>query len=304
MKETYKEKLKKVVNGINEKGKLFCNNSFNISMNQNYLYHFIVIAAFGYIIGFALHSFSIVKIRYLINIKYISPYFIIFYIGLFGLILNIIALIISGNIPCAEKDYIKEICHSFITNSYGTESVKYFDSFVLYIDGLGNTLYQTEHKQIGEEGRESYVGIIEIIFSILILPTLGFFKANFDFFIIKELGVFHLLIPEVIFQIIKDIIIYIYKIYIGINDEASTMQFIFISIGNFLTFVGFSIYLELIELKFCGFDKQTKNNIAKRALIDAEGKGENDDELEFGEQIYAIKERDSDAEYIERKSIN
>ena len=306
------DQLKKAIIDSNEKGVKFCKNSFyNISLNDNYYYYFIIIAAFGYLLGFALHSFSIVKIRRLINIKYISPYFIICYIGIFGLILNIIGLIISSNIPCADKDYIKEICHSpkTIIINEKQNSKLYFDSLLSYIGGLQDTLYQEKedrHKQQGENGRPSYFAIFEILFSILILPALGFFKANFDFFIIKELGVFHLLIPEVIFQIIKDVIVYLFKMYRHINDEVVTLQFIFISISNFLTFIGFAIYLELIELKCCGFDKNTKKNIAIRALIDSEAKEENDDELEFGDKIYAIKERDSYVKSVEEidKPIN
>ena len=75
---------------------------------------------------------------------------------------------------------------------------------------------------------------------------------------------------------------------------------IYISIGNFLTFIGIWIYLELLEFKCCGLNKQTKKNIALRALIETEGKDEIiDQELEFGDKIYEIKERDSDAEDVE-----
>ena len=68
---------------------------------------------------------------------------------------------------------------------------------IVFLVGLKEDYYQTKN----ENARKPYIVIIEIIFSILILPTLAFFKVNFDFFIIKELSVFHLLIPEVIYQI-------------------------------------------------------------------------------------------------------
>ena len=92
MPEEYNDMIKKSTDAVNEKGLRFYRNSFKVSPKQNLYYLFIIIASIGYLIGFVLHSFSIVKIRYLINIKYISPYLIILCIGLFGFISNIIDL--------------------------------------------------------------------------------------------------------------------------------------------------------------------------------------------------------------------
>ena len=127
---------------------------------------------------------------------------------------------------------------------------------------------------------------------------LSFFKATFDFFITKELGLFQPLLPEILYQLFKDAIIFIIKIIKGILDRTQIIQYIVITIANIVTFIGFCIYLELIELKFCGFDKDTKNNITLRGLLEIEGGKEEivDNEIAFGDSIYGIN--------YERESIN
>ena len=59
-------------------------------------------------------------------------------------------------------------------------------------------------------------------------------------------------------------------------------QFIFIGITNFFSLIGFGIYLELIEVRFCGFDENIKENIILRSLMETKGieevEEENDNE--------------------------
>ena len=116
---------------------------------------------------------------------------------------------------------------------------------------------------------------MEIIFNF-ILPFLGFFKTTYDLLIIKELGIFHILYAEVIYQLIKDLIVILYKIFSGISDNTQFIQFIFIGISNVFAIVGFSIYLELIEVRFCGFDENIKKNIVYRSFLEANGIDEDD----------------------------
>ena len=87
---------------------------------------------------------------------------------------------------------------------------------------------------------------------------------------IKELGVFHLLIPEVIYQFVIDCYIIIYKIANKIIDKTQITQFILIIISQSFALIGILIYLELIELRFCKLDKNIKKNISLRANEDIE----------------------------------
>ena len=209
--------------------------------------------------------------------KYISPYIIIIFIGLIGLVLNIILLFISSFISCGHSKYSFNFCH---TPKYGDEINGtlpvnyYFDNFIAYKDRMHDAFYPhngTKNNKTyiyGSKVRKPKDGILEIIFSLTILPIFGFFKTTFDLFIIKELGVFHLLFPEVIYQFARDLIIIIYKQVKGISDHTQIKQFIFIGIADFFAIIGFSIYLELIELKFCKFDFNIKENIILRSMLE------------------------------------
>lgn len=282
----------------NREGVKSCKNAYNIFFIQTGdFYAFIVIAILGYLIGNILHSFCTVNIRELINTKYVSQYSLIFLIGFFGIILSIMSLTVSSLVSCGKFSDNKRI--SFLCpvtknlNDNGKmPSQHYFDNLIAYKVRF-HDLFAQKYIPEGEDAKKPKDGVIEIICTVL-LPLLTFSKANFDFLIIKELGPFHILFPEILFQISKDFIIFIYKVNKHYLDNTQIKQFIIITISNLITFIGLCIYLELIELHFCSFDKDIKKNIALRGLNDMEAnEGLVDNEICFGEDKYGINERDS-----------
>ena len=299
LNDTMKNILRESIAKRNKEGFESCKNAYNIFFVQSGdFYAFIIIAILGYLIGNILHSFCTVNIRELINTKYISHHSLIFLIGFFGIIISILSLIVSSSVSCGKfTDSSKRIPYlcpaTKNVNSNGTmPSEHYFDNFIAYKVKFHDVFIQ-KHKQKGEEGKKPKDGVMEIIFTVL-LPLLTFSKANFDFLIIKELGPFHILFPEILFQISKDFIIFIYKSAKHLIDNTQIEQFIIITIANLITFIGLCIYLELIELHFCNFDKDIKKNIALRGLNDMEtNEGLIDNEICFGEDKYGISERDS-----------
>ena len=285
----------------NRKEEKACKNMYNVLLLKDYFEYFIILSSLGYLLGLFLHSFSTVKFKYFIDKKYISPYLIILIIGSIGFILNIILLIISSFINCGNSIYSLNFCHAteyenktyikinetnienytniedILNNTYEDWDLNlnyYFDNFLAYKGRLNDAFHPHNGSKnnytyiYGEEVRKPKDGIMEIIFSLTILPLFGFFKTTFDLFIIKELGVFHLLFPEVIYQFVKDLIIIIYKLVKGISDDIQITQFIFTGISDFFAIIGFSIYLELIQLKFCKFDYNIKENIIQRSLLE------------------------------------
>ena len=195
--------------------------------------------------------------------------------GIFGLILNIILLFISSLIPCGKGDYYHNFCSSVKDvndvnveeeNKESKVSIYYFDNFLYYIRAIRDDLFRKKDDYCIRRPKDI---IIEIIFSFL-MSVFGFYKMRFDLSIIKELGVFHLLIPEVIYQFVIDCYIIIYKIINNIIDKTQITQFIFIIISELFALIGILIYMELIELKFCKLDKNIKRNISKRAIEDVE----------------------------------
>jgi len=265
-----REKLNKTIREsiikANERGNRACSNKYNVFLLDNNFVYFIVLAAFEYLIASFLKSYSVVKTKSLINQKFISIDIIIIIMGIFGLILNIILLLISSLIPCGKDQYYRYICSSVKeeNDNNGDKSiVYYFDNFLIYIVHIKDDLFQKNKNDYCIQRPKDI--ILEIIFSFLML-VFGFYKGRFDLSIIKELGVFHLLIPEVIYQFVINCYIVIYKIVNNIIDKTQITQFILITISELSALIEILIYLELIELKFCKLDKNIKKNISIRAL--------------------------------------
>jgi len=249
-----------------ERGERACRNKYNFFIILNgYFEYFFVIAAFGYLIALFLKSFSIFKLKSLINQNFILIDKIIILIGSVGFILNIILLSISSLIPCPKGDHLKYCTIEELGGKINSPA--YFDNIRIYIEKIIFYLFQKGDEYMAITPQSI---IIEIIF-YFIFPIFGFFKMRLDLSIIKELGVFHLLIPEIIYQFVIDCYIIIYKIVNNMTiDKAQIIQFIFAIISHLFGLIGILIYLELIELRFCKSDKDTNKNIALRANEDVE----------------------------------
>ena len=60
-----------------------------------------------------------------------------------------------------------------------------------------------------------------------------------------------------------------YKFYNGTTDIIQYIQFVLNCLSYIFAIIGYSIYLELIILKFCGYDENIKDNIIIRGLLDS-----------------------------------
>ncbi len=85
-------------------------------------------------------------------------------------------------------------------NDNNSDRTYYFDNFLHYISNIKGDLFPKDNKFRLRKPKDI---ILEIIFSFII-SIFGFYKMRFYFSIIKELGVFHLLIPEVFYQFVMD----------------------------------------------------------------------------------------------------
>ena len=265
VRENIIKKLKESIIKANEKGNIACSNKYNIFLLDDYFVYFIILAAFGYLVASFLKSYSVVKAKSLINQKFISIDIIIILMGILGLFLNIILLFISSLIPCGKGDLPYNLCKS--VKLVGKEAnIYYFDNFLNYIVSIRDDLFPKDNEYRARKPKDI---ILEIIFSFL-MSVFGFYKMRFDLSIIKELGVFHLLIPEVVYQFVIDCYMIIYKISNKIIDKTQITQFIFIIISELSALIGILIYLELIELRFCKLDKNIKKNISLRAFEDVQ----------------------------------
>jgi len=213
VREKLNRTVKESIITANEKGNRACSNKYNVFLLDNNFVYFIVLAAFGYLISSILKTYSGVKFKSIINQNFITIDKIIILMGIFGLLLNIIFLFISSLIPCENNDYYHNFCSLVKNDSISEEtdndkgnSTYYFDNFLDYIANIKGDLFPKDEKEY--RLRKPKDIILEIIFSFL-MSVFGFYKMRFDLSIIKMLGVFHLLVPEVIYQFVIDFYIII-----------------------------------------------------------------------------------------------
>lgn len=187
---------------------------------------------FGYILLrlFCEFSFSFTQIinKYCMDYKFVSPYEVCFFLGIFTFIYYLISLIISSNVSCHLN-----FCYLEDKNKK-----KYFDKFSIYIENV--------------DKKESFYFILEMIIlsliNILTLLTIKYFTPFHSIII--------LIIGRINFTIDK-----------FIDGNSKLEDIIHIILFIFILF-GLLIYFEIIILNFCGIQTNTKDNIEKRGILD------------------------------------
>ena len=189
-------------------------------------------------------SYSRVKAKVLMDLRYLSPYLIICYIGIFGSILILIILIILSLFNCS--DGIANIC---MVKDMNNETLLYIDNAIIYFQELRVT------------GNRMYIEIFLIIPFYLIIKFLEF---------TCEILVIYYFNPNYI--LVRDNLYYgiIRVIFILVNNKdyqqcISFTQFIILETSEVLSVFAYGIYLEIIELRFCGLDRYLKRNIMIRS---------------------------------------
>ena len=203
-----------------------------ISGDENIYQQKTIILCIGIILLFicitSLNSFDRVRIKKFIDNQFVSPYQIVFIIGLFGFIINLILSIfflIRGN-NCSNNDI----------------SIDYYGNISCYF-----------------KEKENFT--LKIIYAIFYM-FFYFICLTCEFFIIKYLDQFHVSISDVIYFEIWNLVSY-YK------SNTNLIQSILIQIAEGFAFIGFCIFLEIIELKFCELDTNIRKNILKREKEDS-----------------------------------
>ena len=112
--------------------------------------------------------------------------------------------------------------------------------------------------------------------------------------IIKSLSPVHLIFLSPIYYFFFKIVLIIYNLFYKIYDKSGRfledpemeyikLKFFLDSSGDIFSFIGFLIYLEIIELNICNLNHDLRKNIIKRAS-------------EESIQIFEHNEQDSDIE--------
>ena len=248
---------------------------------------YIFLGLFFYIMIITIRSYSYAKIKWFIDLKYISEAKLLIYIAFIGIFISSILCIIQTNIECSPKVNFCEVRD----NNNNT----YLDNFNIYYEKL------SEINDSAEIFYETCIILFGMIFK--------FFALYFDLLIIKFLTPVHMIFYSSLYYfVIKLIAIFHNKIKTnyffkgsGEMDNINFCKFILDISGNFFAIFGFLIYVEVIELGFCKLNYNLRKFISKRSLdeitqnIDYDGFNEEDEQSE--------KDRNSKASELESNPL-
>ena len=216
-------------------------------------------------------SYSYSKIKWFFNLNLISLSKLLIYLALVGFLINTIISVSFTFIKCSENKTI------FCNKQY--ERYYYFENFMIFFQDL-LIIFKDENK----------FNIIYMIGFIIFYSFILFLNNFFAFSVLKNLYPEHFFFTEPIIETIIKIILLFHNRIIncyffakeGDDYKKQIITFFLDIIGNCLIIVGFLIYLEIIELNFCGFNYNLRKNIKDRAMKDIQ---ENDDDSEQDEYL-------------------
>ena len=234
---------------------------------------YIVLGLFIYIIIITIRSYTYTKVKWFIDLKYISPTKLLIYIGFIGILVSSISCVIETNIKCTNEINFCEVKDKNNNNTY-------IDNFNIYYEKVS---------EINDREEIIYETCI-ILFGMIF----KFFALYFDMLIIKFLTPVHIILyGSLYYFIIKLIDIFYHKIKTsyffkgsGEMDNIKFCMYILDFSGNFIAIFGFLIYLEIIELGFCKLNYNLRKYIEKRSIndinqsIDYDGFNEEDEQSE------------------------
>ena len=287
----------------------------SFSINYSESYHIIFLLIFIYIIISIFFCTGIIFQKNLMQKKFISSYKFLFYKGIIGKFFCIITLICTTNIPCEHPgfqpppppiDNLSDIpigpppdfdnkteqnLQLFMCRDhYFNES--YFDNFYSYFNNTDPNL---------PDNTTAEVFILIGYFILNFISDLSIILVN------KFLSPYYYLITESFYTLMH--IPYQYFTRVSIDDLKNIIeqskkenseydldklyQSIFQKDGPMLLkfaavlfeFLGYMIYMEVIQLNFCGLNRDLSKNIKKRAKLDAiiSEKDLNDDDDEVND---------------------
>ena len=272
-----------ISSSIEYNGSSFYNLIINIYGSGFYIFLFYII----YLALSALICSSQVFQKKLMDIYYVSPYTILFVIGLITSLLTLIALIITTNVNCGEYLSERNICPIFY-KGYQYDHV-FLDNFIIYLYNLSDR-YNIDKTSF----------YLEIFLVYPLYSFLNFMKYLYETFIILHLD------PN--YVVLSDIVYYSIKIVIYLIHNPKDITSYLTLIGEFVALFGYFFYLEIFEIKICGLNRDTKNRISLRGMLETidNNKIISDDDEEDEDEIadYSFHYKDYKKENEEKENEN
>ena len=218
---------------------------------------FIPIGILLFLASMYLSAYTSCKIKWLMDLKYISPNKLLIIYGIIGTIICGIAGTISTFVPCEDKiisfDEMVRICSQKITRQYNNKTNYYYDSFIVH------------HNKIFPEYGNSFYAFKNIC--LIILKSLTIFLVNFFLLLILKY------LDPLFFICVK----FVYYFFVAlINIITTAIQKRNIEKENFVNFfsqafviIATLVHIEFIELNFCDLNYNLKKNITNRSISDS-----------------------------------
>ena len=215
-----------------------------------------------YLIFITLRSIINSTIKYFMDLKYFSTFKLLFFYGSMGTIINLIICIISTFIKCKDTSTINIYDYICSVKRYNSNET-YFENFLIYFSS--NSYY---NKEKGEEPVKILLEIIKVILDVITF----FLHKYYTLLIIKHLTPVYVIFSFPIHYFFKKTTNLIYDLidfknpFIKFPIEYIEYKFCLDLSGDIFSILGFLAYLEIIELKCCGFNYNYRKNIIQRGF--------------------------------------
>jgi hypothetical protein len=224
------------------------NITLSIKSNQNeedkkfyQKYPFICFFTIFYLLLIYIRSYVNTRLKILMDLKFVSHRTLLMSYGLTGFIICLLAGIFTSLVPCF--DFI----HNYVC-VINYEDKMYYDHILNYYESWKNVL-------------------VRLI--VIVLGMVTFFLNKFFYtLIIKKYTPIHVIFSFPIQFFIEKTFLLIFTAIFFIDHlfakENQLKKFLLDESGDIASIIGFLIYLEMIELNFCGFNYNLKKNIINR----------------------------------------
>ena len=253
-----------IIFGLLYKLSLLIINMITLDTNEDdekYIYYkykknkwLIPIGIIFYLIYMIPRAYAISKIKFFMDLKYISPYKLLILYGFLGTLISIIIGTISTFFKC-PGDYNMKIC-----NIYNNDNEIFIENYKVYWN-------------IQKNFKDILIELIIILFGIIT----NYFFEFFYILIIKYLTPMHIIFLNLIYS---GLLLFSGTIYNNIrnknkseNNQLKTQKDLMNYIGMIIlliSFFGLFVYLEIIVLNFCKLNYNLRENIIKRSIKEYE----------------------------------
>ena len=255
------------------------NNTYVFIAKKFGSYGYIPLILFFYIVHFMMRDYGWVRLKYLMDVKSKPMFKVLLYIGIIGTVVTLILLIILTNVPNKVMENI-----TIVNNTYYDNNINKSVNFVKEICGVIDynetsknlTFYYDSYKIFFRDYAESKRRTIEIV----IIPIYIIINIMINFssvMILKYIDANAMLVNINCNYLLSRMVTYIKNG--GKKEYLTVAEFILLELCEILAIIAYTIYIELIELKFCKLDYHLKKKIEERSITDSKlFLDENDDE--------------------------